>query len=109
MHTGAMEMSCTTSVLLTFRQSPNTMEFLRMVMIITVVTENTGLVLIGTLLSLTAGVPHSRFSQRWKVHRPWNLSLPYELHHLRERVHSCGSKTLYIQRRVQWDTSSEGL
>lgn len=88
-------------------QSPNNMSFLRMVMIITVVTENTGLVLIGSLLSLTAGVPHSHLLQRWELHQPCNLSLnalPYE--QLRTRVHCCGSKT--FKGRVQWNTSPKG-
>lgn len=84
-------------------QSPNNMSFLRMMMIIIGVAENAGLVLIGALLSLTAGVPHSHLLRRRKLHQPRNLPLlnvlPCERHRSRERAHCCACKTLHIEKR----------
>lgn len=96
-----METSCATN--LTLRGAPN-MSFLWMVMIITVVTENIGLILIGTLLSLTAGVPHSHLLQRLKLHQPCNLPLlnvrPCETARWRER--RCRFKRKSAMGYVLW-------
>lgn len=62
--------------------------------------------------SPAAGVPHSHLLQRWKLRQHCNLLLsllPNEQHSLRDDYIVVAARLWHIEKRVQWDTSSEGL
>lgn len=90
------------------------MSFLWMEMLIAVVTKNTGWLLIGTLLSLTAAAaPQSHLLQRWRLQQPCNLPLNVlcDARNNRENKYIVAGSKISHKERVQWDTdtSSEGL